>query len=102
MNTDKKEQVYSALTAIPKGKVISYGKLADYAQLPNGARLAGRILSQLPKETTLPWHRVVKADGQIAFPPDSPAFKRQKQLLEDEDVTVTNGRVKLTEFSWQL
>ncbi len=101
MENDPKARVYSALNAIPRGSVTSYGKVAEYAQLPHGARLVGRILSQLPKDTTLPWHRVLKANGQIAFPPNSAAFIRQKQLLELEGVIICNGRVKLSGFLWQ-
>lgn len=98
--TDR-DRIYSVLNAIPLGKVSSYGKVAAYAQLPNGARLVGRILGQLPKDTTLPWHRVLKANGQIAFPQESVAFQRQKQLLEAEDVIVTNGKINLKVFGWQ-
>ncbi|MDX2349233.1 MAG: MGMT family protein [Porticoccus sp.] len=101
MENDAKERIYSALNAIPRGCITSYGKVAEYAQLPHGARLVGRLLSQLPKDTTLPWHRVLKANGQIAFPPESADFIRQKQLLELEGVTICNGKVKLSDFLWQ-
>lgn len=101
MDNDPKARIYSALNAIPKGCVTSYGKLAEYAQLPRGARLVGHTLSQLPEDTTLPWHRVLRANGQIAFPPGSTAFIRQKQLLEQEGVVICNGRVKLLDFGWQ-
>tara|TARA_R110000822_G_scaffold187752_27_gene326932 strand:- start:17974 stop:18282 length:309 start_codon:yes stop_codon:yes gene_type:complete len=101
MDNEPKEKIYSTLMAIPRGRVTSYGKVAEYAQLPHGARLVGRILSQLPKDTTLPWHRVLKANGQIAFPPGSAAYTRQKKLLELEDIIIRNGRVKLSAFRWQ-
>jgi methylated-DNA-protein-cysteine methyltransferase-like protein len=98
--TDR-DRIYSVLNAIPRGQVSSYGKVAAYAQLPNGARLVGRILGQLPKDTTLPWHRVLKANGQIAFPQESAALQRQKQLLEAEDMIVHNGKVNLRKHQWQ-
>ena len=98
--TDR-DRIYSVLNAIPRGQVSSYGKVAEYAQLPNGARLVGRTLGQLPKGSTLPWHRVLKANGQIAFPQESAAFQRQKQLLEAEGVIVTNGKINLKMFGWQ-
>lgn len=101
MNHQQKEQVFSVLNAIPYGQVSSYGKVAEYAQLPNGARLIGRILGQLPKQTTLPWHRVLKANGQIAFPHGSDAFQRQKQLLEAENIMVKDGKVNLRKHQWQ-
>lgn len=101
MDNGPKARIYSTLNAIPRGCVTSYGKVAEYAQIPRGARLVGRTLSQLPKDTTLPWHRVLKANGQIAFPPGSTAFIRQMQLLELEGVVISNGRVKLLDFGWQ-
>tara|TARA_R110001592_G_scaffold363352_3_gene684930 strand:- start:5543 stop:5851 length:309 start_codon:yes stop_codon:yes gene_type:complete len=101
MKPNEKERIYSVLKAIPFGHISSYGKVAEYAQLPNGARLVGRVLSQLPKDTTLPWHRVLKANGQIAFPEETEAFQQQKQHLESEDIIVIQGKVSLSKFSWQ-
>ena len=101
MEINQRDRIFSVLKAIPYGQVSSYGKVAEYAQLPNGARLVGRTLGQLPKDTTLPWHRVLRSNGQIAFPKDSSAFQRQKQLLEDENVIVKNGKVSLSKYSWQ-
>lgn len=101
METNHKERIYTVIKAIPAGRVCSYGKVAEYAQLPKGARLVGRILGQLPKNTSLPWHRVLRSNGQIALPTDSDSFQRQKNLLEAEHITVTNGRVNLKAFGWQ-
>ena len=100
MDRDSQERIYSALNAIPAGKVASYGQLAKLAQLPNGARQVGRVLSQLPKDTSLPWHRVLRANGQIAFSPGTAAFHRQKARLESEKVIVHNGKIKLSVFGW--
>jgi methylated-DNA-protein-cysteine methyltransferase-like protein len=101
METHHKERIYTVINAIPSGMVCSYGKVAEYAQLPKGARLVGRILGQLPKNTSLPWHRVLRSNGQIAFPQGSEAFHRQKVLLEAEHITVNNGKVNLKTFGWQ-
>jgi methylated-DNA-protein-cysteine methyltransferase-like protein len=101
MDANQKMRVYSVLKDIPKGKVSSYGNIAAYAQIPNGARLIGRILGQLPQDTSLPWHRVLKANGQIAFPNGSEAYQRQKGLLEAEEIVVNNGKVNLKRFGWQ-
>jgi methylated-DNA-protein-cysteine methyltransferase-like protein len=101
MKPNEKERIYLILKTIPYGCISSYGKVAEYAQLHNGARLVGRVLTQLPKDTALPWHRVLKANGQIAFPIDTEAFQRQKQCLESEGIIVANGRVNLSKFSWK-
>ena len=101
MKYDDQLRIYSVLNAIPPGFVTSYGCVATLAQLPRGARQVGRLLSQLPAETTLPWYRVLRADGSIAFPLDSPSYRCQKQRLESEGVTVTQGRVDLSGFGWK-
>ncbi|MDP1520008.1 MGMT family protein [Porticoccus litoralis] len=101
MKSEVEVLIYSILSAIPKGQVASYGQVANFARLPKGARLIGRILSRLPPETTLPWHRVLKANGQIAFAPDSSAYHRQKQLLELEGIKVSQGKVDLRLFGWR-
>ena len=101
MKHDDQLRIYSVLNAIPSGLVTSYGWVATLAQLPRGARQVGRLLSQLPAETTLPWHRVLRADGAIAFPQNSPSYRRQLQQLESGGVTVTQGRVDLSEFGWK-
>ncbi|PHS74674.1 MAG: cysteine methyltransferase [Porticoccus sp.] len=101
MKYDDQLRIYSVLNAIPRGLVTSYGCVATLAQLPRGARQVGRLLSQLPAETTLPWHRVLRADGAIAFPLDSPSYRCQKERLESEGVTVTQGKVDLSGFGWK-
>jgi methylated-DNA-protein-cysteine methyltransferase-like protein len=42
----------------------------------------------------LPWHRVLRSDGRIAFPPDSEGFAEQIQRLRAEGVVVVAGRVR--------
>ena len=45
-------------------------------------------------DPTLPWHRVLRADGRIAFPPGSAGFNEQCRRLRAEGVVVAQGRVK--------
>jgi len=92
--------VLLALAQRPAGRVISYGELARQAGLPGRARQVGKILSQLPEATQLPWHRVVNAQGQISLPPASEAYRLQVQRLEAEGVRVNNGRINLRSFGW--
>ena len=94
-------KIWQVVSLIPKGKVASYGQVAQLAGLPRGARQVGRILSQLPKDTQLPWHRVINAQGKISFPENSTAYRKQKQRLREEGVQFKNGRVVLKQFGWQ-
>ncbi len=94
------QAVYTTLNHIPVGKVTSYGKLASYAGLPGYGRYVGKLLRELPADTSLPWHRVIRSSGQIAFPPGSESFTRQKTRLEKEGVSVINGRIAIKDFQW--
>jgi methylated-DNA-protein-cysteine methyltransferase-like protein len=100
MNQQQLEVIYQAIKDIPPGRVASYSLVAKVAGLPGRARLVGYVLRHTPDHIKLPWHRVLRADGQIAFPKGSPAFEEQIQRLATEGVLVRNGRVSLAHFGW--
>jgi methylated-DNA-protein-cysteine methyltransferase-like protein len=87
------------IAAIPRGRVSSYGEIAQRAGLPGRARLVGKVLGDADVE--LPWHRVLRSSGQSAFPPGSREFREQSQRLRTEGVVVVNGRVNLQMYGWQ-
>jgi methylated-DNA-protein-cysteine methyltransferase-like protein len=76
------ERFCVVLSQIPTGKVCSYGRLAELAGLGN-ARQACRCLRRLPKNSSLPWYRVVTAQGKLA---DFKNSNKQKQLLQSEGI----------------
>jgi len=76
-----------AVAALKEGEVVSYGDVADRAGRPDAPRAAGALLSKAI--ATLPWWRVVYANGKLA--PCDP--KTQQARLEAEGVVVKNGRV---------
>jgi methylated-DNA-protein-cysteine methyltransferase-like protein len=94
------QAILAVVAAIPRGRVTTYGRVAERAGLPRRARLVGRVLSGLPSDSGMPWHRVLAAGGRIAFPPGSRAHRRQRALLLDEGVAVLRGRVDLESHGW--
>ena len=94
-------QLYQTIAAIPEGKVASYGQLADLAGQTGAARWVGYCLRHLPKDSSLPWHRVITASGKLAFPEQSEGYWRQRNLLESEGVTLRNHKVNMKTFRWQ-
>jgi methylated-DNA-protein-cysteine methyltransferase-like protein len=104
---DKPEQnpehaaIRRTVAAIPRGRVASYGEVAERAGLPRRARLVGRVLGDAGPAAKLPWHRVLRSDGRIAFPAGSRAHREQRARLIDEGVRVVNGRVDIARFGWQ-
>ncbi len=85
--------ILAAVRAIPRGQVAGYGEVARRAGLPGRARLVARILSA-GDEPGLPWHRVLRSDGRVAFPDGSEAYDEQVQRLRAEGVRIEAGRVR--------
>jgi methylated-DNA-protein-cysteine methyltransferase related protein len=93
--------ICAVIAAIPFGRVASYGEIAARAGMPGRSRLVGRVLREAGETVALPWHRVLRANGSIAFPLDSAAFIEQRQRLRSEGVVIRGARVDLRVFGWQ-
>ena len=93
MDKDAAKRILDAIRAIPKGQVAGYGEVARRAGLPGRARLVARLLSG-NEDRRLPWHRVLRSDGRIAFPEGSEGWREQGARLRSEGVVVENGRVR--------
>ena len=92
------QRVLATIDSIPKGKVASYGQVAEEAGLPRSARFVGSTLRRFTNNTGIPWHRVLGSDGTIRVTVG--IARDQAKLLRAEGVTVKNGRVKLSECGW--
>lgn len=90
--------ILSTVQKIPRGKVSTYGAVADAAGLPRRARLVGTVLRQTARR--VPWHRVLNASGRISFPKGSEAYIEQRARLEREGVVFIGGRVDLKRCGW--
>jgi methylated-DNA-protein-cysteine methyltransferase-like protein len=95
------EHIWQTVLAIPPGKVASYGQIADLAGLPGRARLVGRCMAYAPKELQVPWYRVLRSNGQLAFKAGSASSQKQTGLLQEEGVAVIKNRVHMAEYQWQ-
>lgn len=58
-----KEKVLRAVFEIPKGKTLSYKKVAELAGKPRAYRAVGNILSE-NHDLEIPCHRVIRSDGK--------------------------------------
>src|SRR5262245_47991462 len=90
------EQVYELVRAIPRGRVATYGQIANLLGVPRGARAVGWALRGLPRreERRVPWHRVVGAGGRVS-PRAGPGPLVQRQRLRKEGVRFVQGKVDL-------
>ena len=95
------ERIWATVSNIPIGSVASYGQVAEMAGIPRGARQVGYALRQLPKDSEVPWHRVIRSSGRIAFAKGSGAYNRQSKRLTMEDVVILEGRIDMQKYRWQ-
>jgi methylated-DNA-protein-cysteine methyltransferase-like protein len=101
MHLNRTEIIWQVVAAIPAGTVASYGQIAALAGYPGCARQVGFALKNLPEDTALPWHRVVNAQGRLAFAGGSAAWCRQRALLEAEGVVFTQQKIALRVYGWR-
>jgi len=85
------DRIYAAVASIPRGRVATYGQVAEQAGLPRRWRLVGRALKSLPEDSAIPWHRVINARGRISPRDGDEAVREQRLLLADEGVSCDVG-----------
>ncbi|MFP5284486.1 MAG: MGMT family protein [Thermoanaerobaculia bacterium] len=99
---DAREKIYAVIERIPPGKVATYGQVAALAGLPRQARRVGHALKVQPDGSSLPWHRVINAQGGISERGLGWEAGYQRHLLEEEGVVFdARGRVDLDRFRWE-
>ncbi len=88
-------KVYEIVKSVPKGRVITYGKVAALAGNPRMSRQVGWALHMNPSPDTIPCYRVVNRFGEVSSAFAFGGANRQRVLLEAEGVTFDEkGRVK--------
>jgi methylated-DNA-protein-cysteine methyltransferase related protein len=97
--------IYRVVRQIPRGRVATYGQIADLAGLAGHARQVGYALHALDDGAhagkAVPWHRVINAQGRISLRGDY-AGDIQRQLLEREGVELdARERIDLKRFRWR-
>ncbi|RUR09652.1 DNA methyltransferase [Legionella sp. km772] len=100
IRTDFTKNVIALIQSVPRGKVATYGLIARLAGNPRASRQVGWLLHSSTDKYDLPWQRIIKSDGRLSFPSYSSHFMRQKNKLEEEGVSIINGRVDLKIFLW--
>jgi methylated-DNA-protein-cysteine methyltransferase related protein len=76
--------ILKRVRAVPVGFVAAYGDVC-----PRAPRHAGRVLATC-QDASLPWHRIVRADGSLA------QGERQRKLLAAEGVPFVGARVDMS------
>lgn len=94
------KRIYEAVKKIPRGKVATYGQVAQMAGDPKMARAVGNALHRNPDPDGIPCYRVVNAKGELSGEFAFGGMGAQAKLLEADGIEVINGKVDLTKFGF--
>lgn len=88
-------RIYEAVKKIPKGRVATYGQIAELAGDKNMARAVGNALHKNPNPKDIPCYRVVNSKGELSGAFAFGGASAQKSKLEAEGIKVIDGKVDL-------
>lgn len=92
------KRIYEAVKKIPRGKVATYGQIAELAGDKKMARAVGNALHRNPDPDSIPCYRVVNAKGELAGEFAFGGEGAQAKLLEADGIEVINGKVDLKKY----
>lgn len=98
---DSYQRMYAVVRRIPRGRVATYGQVAELAGLGRAARQVGYALHALAGSTAIPWHRVINAAGRISLPPGVGGLDQRFRLLADGVAVDERGRISLVRYQWR-
>lgn len=99
MEKSFREKVYEIVRKIPRGKVATYGQVAEMTGHPGASRAVGAMISKNTDPEKVPCHRVVASDGSLtgyAFG----GISSKKDVLEKEGVSFVGNKVNLRYSQW--
>lgn len=96
------KRIYEAVKKVPKGKVATYGQIAEMAGDKKMARAVGNALHKNDDPEHVPCFRIVNSKGELAGEFAFGGSGVQAKLLMQEGVQVENGRVDLEKYGIRL
>jgi methylated-DNA-protein-cysteine methyltransferase-like protein len=93
--SDFYKEVYALVRKIPKGKVASYGDIAEYLGTKGSARTVGYAMNNAHHVSpSVPAHRVVNRNGLLTGKHHFGTPTMMQQLLENEGIIIINDQVQ--------
>jgi methylated-DNA-protein-cysteine methyltransferase related protein len=93
-NKDFFESVHEVVCLIPKGRVTSYGAIANYLGAKKGSRMVGWAMKAAHAKMHIPAHRVVNRNGDLTGKHNFNSPNEMKDSLESEGILVVDDRVQ--------
>ena len=94
-------KVYKYLQSIPKGKVVTYGQIAEDLGNKNLSRIIGNILHINPDPIKYPCYKVVNHKGELSKNFGDGGINVQKERLEKDGIIVNNYKVDLKLYQYK-
>ena len=92
------QDVYEVVMLIPQGRVTSYGAIGKYLGMPSSARMVGWAMNAAHNLPNVPAHRVVNRVGVLTGKHFFETPNRMQELLEAENIEVTNDQIQNFEY----
>lgn len=88
------KDVYDVVRLIPKGRVTSYGAIAEYLGLKSSARMVGWAMNASHKiKPAVPAHRVVNRNGMLTGKHHFDTPNEMERLLKKEGIVVKENQI---------
>lgn len=87
------DRVYEVVKQIPRGRVTSYGAIANFLGASGSSRMVGWAMNNASKKEDIPAHRVVNRNGLLTGKHHFPGTRVMEQMLKAEGVKVLNDKV---------
>jgi methylated-DNA-protein-cysteine methyltransferase-like protein len=98
-DNDYRERVFQIVRSIPRGRVMTYGQIAEILGEGYTPRTVGFVMHSANDKT--PWHRVINSQGGCSTRGLVLPHDKQQRMLETEGVRFNeSGRCQLQEFLW--
>jgi methylated-DNA-protein-cysteine methyltransferase-like protein len=95
-----RKRVYDIVRQIPRGRVMTYGQIAEILGEGYTARTVGYVMHGANAEN-VPWQRVINAQGKCSTAKMTLPINLQQSILESEGVTFdSKGKCDLGSALW--
>lgn len=87
------QNVHDVAKLIPKGRVTSYGAIANYLGVKRSARVVGWAMKSSIPVHDIPAHRVVNRVGVLTGKNNFATPTHMQELLEQEGIKIKNDQI---------
>ncbi len=93
MNTHYFEAVFDVVRVVPKGRVTTYGAIADFLALGSARMVGWALRHSIDESLPIPAHRVVNRNGELTGRLHFATPTRMAELLHMDGVLVEDAKV---------